>query len=63
MCPGCGTTSITLVMDHMYAKAAGKLTDITFENATFAYERSPFATRISFGEYLTLFNLNLIGKP
>jgi len=62
-CAGCGSTAITLVMDHIAAAARKTLTDITFSDATFAFERSPFATRISFGEYITLFNLNLIGKP
>jgi hypothetical protein len=62
-CAGCGTTAITLVMDYMTAKARKALKDITFSDATFAYERSPFASRISFGEYLVLFSLNLIGRP
>lgn len=62
-CAGCGDTPITLLMDHLADKRTGGLKDVLFSDATFQYERSPFATRLSFGEWLAVFKLNLIGKP
>ncbi len=63
-CPGCGRVLVRAVVSYLLAKQVdGVLTDITFENATFAYQRSPFATRMGFGEWIVMNCLRLTAKP
>lgn len=62
-CPGCGKTTAMDVVNYLTLRGFDLLTDITFEDASFAYQRGPFATRMSFGEYLVQHKLKLIGKP
>lgn len=59
VCFGCGRTSLKSVVQYLRREKK----DVAFDDATFTYERSPFATRISFGEWLVEFNLRLIARP
>jgi len=63
-CSGCGRVLIRVLASYlMAAQIPGVLTDIQFSDATFTYQRSPFATRMGFGEWIIMNCLNLIGKP
>lgn len=62
-CLGCGITLVSSVFEYIRLKSIKALKDIEFVDATFAYERSPFATRISFGEWIVQFKLKMIARP
>jgi len=58
-CAGCGVTPVEKIVKYW----VGKKKYMTFADATFAFERSPFATRDSFGEWLCAFAIEVIAKP
>ena len=63
-CIGCGRVRVRVLASYLLAaQIPDVLIAITFEDATFAYQRSPFATRMGFGEWIIMNCLNLIGKP
>lgn len=62
-CPGCGVTPLRLITTFLEDKALGWFSEIEFIDATLTYERSPFASRTSFGEWLCNFHLKLVGRP
>jgi hypothetical protein len=63
VCLGCGKTPIRVVTQFLEDKALGWFSTIEFIDATLTYERSPFASRISFGEWLCNLHLKLLGRP
>lgn len=62
-CVGCGTSPIEDLVNYLALRSLGKLTWTPFENATITYQRSPYHTRLSFGEWLILFQLTVLGLP